>query len=785
MQDISQIEIGAQQELNSDKSPVIKCNMLAIFEKMATSEKLKTQTEKIRAAKNKDQQTKLKSGLPVIIVSSTTTQRKKAEGDVHTGFMWADIDKFKGKDNPDKTLEEGIAIVEDLCRDYPYIIGYFISPSGNGIKVLCAIEPDVESHKMSFRAVGDLFAAHGLHIDPSGSDAKRVCYVCYDPNITKTLIEPLKVWDGERIKPAKPQPVKEYKIKREFKDELSDLDKVELCLPFIHPDDDYLRWVQVGMVIKDCGGSCGLWEDWSAGGQLYREGECQRKWGSFNGGNIGIGSVIEWAKQGNGGVNPVIKAKNERPPVKVDIEKDFDEVEDEEVPVPEYYYFKGKYYMIDSSGERYISIGDGDLTRQLRLLGFSAKGAEGEMSAIDKIKASIVKDKTVDAVGALAGRSIGLHEDKVTGMRHLVTRKNRRIIAKEGDWSGIRGILQGLYDDQVDYVYSWLKRSRYQLAQERYMQGHVLAIAGKVGGGKSLTAEVIIRPLLGASAKAWRYLAKDNDFNADLVGSELLLMDDEAGSRSMADRKKFGSNLKMVSAGSKSVSCHGKGVDAYNVSPLWRVVVCLNDDEEAIGAFPPLGEGDCDSIGDKVLLLKCYQTELPFVGDRDQFVKIEKMIERELPAFAWFLDNEWEIPAKIKTGNCRFGFDEFHHPDLLETLNRDSNERTLLSVTDWVFFDAEYPPVGVTISVDAVTGRRYWQGKAQQWSHALLASKEIPHRVKNTVEGELAFGDSAQKSGLRMKAVAGVSGGRIENRTINGTKYWRIWEAENYEKEPF
>lgn len=317
------------------------------------------------------------------------------------------------------------------------------------------------------------------------------------------------------------------------------------------------------------------------------------------------------------------------------------------------------------------------------------------------------------------------------------------------------------------------------------MQGHVLAIAGKVGGGKSLTAEVIIRPLLGASAKAWRYLAKDNDFNADLVGSELLLMDDEAGSRSMADRKKFGSNLKMVSAGSKSVSCHGKGVDAYNVSPLWRVVVCLNDDEEAIGAFPPLGEGDCDSIGDKVLLLKCYQTELPFVGDRDQFVKIEKMIERELPAFAWFLDNEWEIPAKIKTGNCRFGFDEFHHPDLLETLNRDSNERTLLSVTDWVFFDAEYPPMGVTISSDAVSGRRYWQGRAQQWSHALLSCRDVPHRVKNTVEGELAFGDSAQKSGLRIKAVAAISAGRIENRTINGTKYWRIWEAENYEKEPF
>ncbi len=45
------------------------------------------------------------------------------------------------------------------------------------------------------------------------------------------------------------------------------------------------------------------------------------------------------------------------------------------------------------------------------------------MSAVDKVKANIVRHNTVDHVGALAGRSIGLHRDDTTGAKHLITRK--------------------------------------------------------------------------------------------------------------------------------------------------------------------------------------------------------------------------------------------------------------------------------------------------------------------------------------------------------------------------
>lgn len=440
---------------------------------------------------------------------------------------------------------------------------------------------------------------------------------------------------------------------------------------------------------------------------------------------------------------------------------------------PEYYYHGGKYYMLDSSKARYIGMGSEDLTRQLRSLGYSNRGEDGEMSEVDSIKTAIVRDNSVDAVGLLAGRSIGLMVDKVSGMRHLVTRKNNRVGAGDGDWSALRVMLEGLYAEQLPYFYAWLHRARRQLNEEQFMMGHALAIAGQKGGGKSLTAEKIIAPLLGAKAKAHRYLTGATEFNADLCGSELLILDDEGGSRSMADRKRMGNSLKESTAGSSSVSRHGKGFDAYTVSPLWRIVVCMNDDADAIGSFPPLGEGDCDSLGDKVLMLKCYSTELPFSKDENSYALMDKMIGDALPAFAAFLDS-YEIPKEIKTGSCRFGFDEFHHPDLLGTLNQHSNPRTMLSATDWTLFSGQ--GAGYLLEGGSRDGRRYYDVKALEWGMTLLhRDANLPHKMKSTVEGEL-FGINAVLAGKCMKAMSEVSDGRVVQVAINGKRLWRIWE---------
>lgn len=302
---INDITVGVQP--NITLTSLKQVPILKVLESIPSGN-LKTTTDTLRMEKDKDKFTKLKGKLPVVIISSQSTERTQRDDDKHTGFMWADIDKCGTKEN-EKTLSECVEVTEELMAKFPYIIGYFVSPSGNGLKVLCAIEPDIDSHKLSFKAVSDLFYAHGLNIDGQTSDRKRPCFVCHDDKATETLINPLKAWGGERIAPAKPRKVVTYVAKKTFGDELSDLDKVEKCLPFIHPDNEYLQWVQVGMVIKDCGGSCAMWDSWSAGGQLYRSGQCEQKWKSFGGGGVGIGSIIKWARDGNGGQNPLFEKR--------------------------------------------------------------------------------------------------------------------------------------------------------------------------------------------------------------------------------------------------------------------------------------------------------------------------------------------------------------------------------------------------------------------------------------------------------------------------------------------
>ena len=45
----------------------------------------------------------------------------------------------------------------------------------------------------------------------------------------------------------------------------------------------YQEWVNVGMAIKAEGLPCSIWDEWSRGDKRYKAGECERKWGSFQG----------------------------------------------------------------------------------------------------------------------------------------------------------------------------------------------------------------------------------------------------------------------------------------------------------------------------------------------------------------------------------------------------------------------------------------------------------------------------------------------------------------------
>lgn len=449
----------------------------------------------------------------------------------------------------------------------------------------------------------------------------------------------------------------------------------------------------------------------------------------------------------------------------------------------EIYYYKDRYWMLDDSGEKYISLTDSNMTRRLRMLGYSYKaGDDGSPSAVDRIKDNAIFTNTIDFASPVAGRSIGLQTDS-NGMRFLISSKNKRANAVEGDWSTIQGIVEGMLKDQAVYFYSWLKVARKQLETEQFTQGHVLALAGATNCGKSLTASTIIKPLLGRSADPTKYLTTDSNFNANLVTSELLIMDDKAQRRTAEAKTYLAHSLKDISASSYEVDCEPKGVDPFQVHPLWRMLYILNDDDAALCAFPPLGEGDCNSIGDKVLLLKCWNdVPLPFTGHHHQSIMLKRAIESEVEAFAYYIDN-FNPPGSIKTGHCRFGFDEFHHSDLLEVINQDSNERTLLSATDEIFFGKDSI---VPEKLCPTTQRTYWTGTASDWSEILRAEKH--HGASKTINGELSYGSTSKKAGKVLARMAKVSDGRVIKDDSRTSRGWRIWspqEESDVDGDPF
>ena len=61
---------------------------------------------------------------------------------------------------------------------------------------------------------------------------------------------------------------------------------------------DYQQWVNVGMALKLEGYPCSLWESWSRQDSRFKDGECEKKWQTFNGSSepVTIGTIVQYAK---------------------------------------------------------------------------------------------------------------------------------------------------------------------------------------------------------------------------------------------------------------------------------------------------------------------------------------------------------------------------------------------------------------------------------------------------------------------------------------------------------
>ena len=406
-------------------------------------------------------------------------------------------------------------------------------------------------------------------------------------------------------------------------------------------------------------------------------------------------------------------------------------------------FYDGKRYLIDN-GTKYVPIDRTSLKSHLK-----ARGIADPDGFINTVQT----EKYVEYAGPLAGRQRGLHCHE--GHQLLATSNPIVIKTKRGKYPTIKKFIQSILGGdehaavQYDRFLGWMKSARLAMLAGQRRPGQALVLAGPPDCGKTQLIDSIIVPSIGGrSGKAFGYLSGGTRFNSDLIGSEVLIADDETNDTHLASRRSFGEGIKGALFPS-AVQMEGKFRDAYQFPLLWRVVIAVNVDPASLMVLPPLDK----DIHDKLMIFRCRRgLDLP----EGTFEQWRNAIISELPAFLHAVE-QFEVTERgPEFGRC--GVSTFHHPEILKAVEDLSPQRQLLALID--------NSNSAGGSGDIVLP---WEGSASALQSLLTARGACGSQEAGTL---LRFGTSAGKllSSLAERPTSGVS--KLTLRS--GTQWYRI-----------
>jgi predicted P-loop ATPase len=145
-----------------------------IIELVKTGGSFKEIVQEIRTTVDEKNKSSLKKTLPAVTVSGQfLNSRNLNELINHTGFLQIDFDKV---DDLEKSME--------ILKKDPFSFSVFLSPSGNGIKVLVKISNNKNEHSKCFKSLEKYYhKEYNLKIDPQCKDITRAMFLSYDPDI--------------------------------------------------------------------------------------------------------------------------------------------------------------------------------------------------------------------------------------------------------------------------------------------------------------------------------------------------------------------------------------------------------------------------------------------------------------------------------------------------------------------------------------------------------------------------------------------------------------------------
>lgn len=629
----------------------------------------------------------LKKQLPAVSISGACEGRRKAavaEGRFdHSGFIQIDID---AKDNPGCDIAEirGVLVAD------PRVVAVFDSPSGNGVKGIARIPADSSRHLQSFLAVEAHFASLGIKIDTACKDPVRLMFVSHDPrawsDFTRTAeFEPmsLELQPGpDVLECATPH---SGLVIRTPVSEITLDDLREMLARIGRPP--YQQWLEI------CSGA------WAHFGQdatpLLQAAWPEEKPGEYvqkfadRLTKFSLGTVWHYATEAGWRPGPRLKKQITDVRDAKTIERTCEGFPEPDLGNSTPISFAPHDIFFDApSGKYLIRIGGAFHTFGKRgpvVTGLTRYLAK-EYSSPDDLKSAVkaaLDSREVDGAiqwsGAIAGHRQGLSID-ANGLPMLVTSQARlpEPVDDGSDCPLIMDLLNQAFPNVREFIVflSWLALRYKAVRAHKHVPAPMLVIAGEVNSGKSLIGSAIVEKVLGGRS-ANPYVAWSGGilWNDDLIGSELLLIDDTVASTDIRSRRAFGASFKEAMYPGK-VAMRKRNCSTIHIRPVWSVMVCCNNTPEALQIIPPL---DAD-LDDKVILLSISKITPPIdtsnPAGRDRF---EKAIEAELPALARHLAG-FDVPEEFR--DSRSGVIAYRNETLREAIEEHSPAKRMLEILE-------------------------------------------------------------------------------------------------------
>ncbi len=427
----------------------------------------------------------------------------------------------------------------------------------------------------------------------------------------------------------------------------------------------------------------------------------------------------------------------------------------QETSTEEFYYEKySKEYLLRNQRKSWLSLTETQFKKELAYRGLSSKAEKGEnVSEIDEFLIKLRDTRDIDYAAPLAGYKSGFYE--ISGNRILVTTSPTIIKPEYGEWKTLETLIKGLFTDevknQIPYLFSWIKIAHESLSTSKLRPGQALVLCGPKNAGKSLLQKIITEILGGREAKPFQYMTGATEFNGSLFRAEHLFIEDEPTNTDLRVRRAFGNQIKQFT-GSDTQNCHAKHKEAITLTPFWRLTISLNIEPENLMVLPPID----DSIEDKLIIFKTHLSDMLMTTEStEDRVKFWNTLKSEIPAFLYYLAN-WKIPDELRFPEIearRYGFKNFHHPEVLREIDALSPEYRLLNIIDKEIFGIEIPMT--------------WSGTAEDLEVRLTSQGDMQHESRKL----LSWGNAA---GTYLSRLAKKYPDRFVQKRTNSSRTWQI-----------